>query len=343
MYDVNTLQTSRSAPASTAPNATRLDDAAAAALVRTADVALCVSDEAGYCIEINDAAARLLGMPRADLIGRPLAVLLGRAGPDGDDLRSGPATLRTVGRRVVLADGRTLTVTTLHALEDEQDDVIEGDSVADLCKQLSRPVRAIGNFAEIFRSRALGPLGHDRYEDFASAILAASRAIERIVDAFDQTAPTAAGFNVLEERTCSLRGLVTAALRRGRVGVGIEVAITGDDMMVRCDPDLVAHALDAMIGPAGLADRPAPREDGSPRAPGGGMAENRVQFTFHQCLGMGGFGEVYLATISRPGGLAKRMAVKRFWSFGSAWPTRWPNRWPIGCWSQPCRLLSLCG
>ena len=40
------------------------------------------------------------------------------------------------------------------------------------------------------------------------------------------------------------------------------------------------------------------------------MAENRVQFTFHQCLGMGGFGEVYLATISRPGGLAKRMAVK---------------------------------
>lgn len=40
------------------------------------------------------------------------------------------------------------------------------------------------------------------------------------------------------------------------------------------------------------------------------MAENRVQFTFHSCLGMGGFGEVYLATVSRPGGLSKRMAVK---------------------------------
>jgi hypothetical protein len=259
MFDANTLQTARSAPVGADPNAMPLGDDVAASLVRAADVGLCVSDETGCCIEINDAAAVLLGMPRADLIGRPVTVLLGGAGADGDDLRSGLPTLRAIGRRVVLADGRTLTVTTLRALRDELDDVDDGDGVAEFCERLSRPVRAIGNFAEIFRARAFGPLGHDRYADFASAILEASRAIERIVDAFAQTAPTEAGFNVLEERTCSLRGLVTAALRRGRVGAGIEVAITGDDMMVHCDPDLVAHALDAMIGPAGLADRPAPR------------------------------------------------------------------------------------
>ena len=37
--------------------------------------------------------------------------------------------------------------------------------------------------------------------------------------------------------------------------------------------------------------------------------ESRLEFTFQQCLGMGGFGEVYLATIRRTG-LDKRAAVK---------------------------------
>jgi serine/threonine protein kinase len=40
------------------------------------------------------------------------------------------------------------------------------------------------------------------------------------------------------------------------------------------------------------------------------MADNRLEMTFHQCLGKGGFGEVYLATVRRPGGLAAKMAVK---------------------------------
>ncbi len=38
--------------------------------------------------------------------------------------------------------------------------------------------------------------------------------------------------------------------------------------------------------------------------------DNRLEFTFHQCLGRGGFGEVYLATVVRPGGLSREMAVK---------------------------------
>ncbi len=41
-----------------------------------------------------------------------------------------------------------------------------------------------------------------------------------------------------------------------------------------------------------------------------GMSHGHSEFTFHQCLGKGGFGEVYLATIRRPGGLEREVAVK---------------------------------
>ncbi|MEZ4316737.1 MAG: serine/threonine-protein kinase [Myxococcota bacterium] len=40
------------------------------------------------------------------------------------------------------------------------------------------------------------------------------------------------------------------------------------------------------------------------------MGDQRLSFTFDTCLGKGGFGEVYLATLTRPGGLEKRVAVK---------------------------------
>lgn len=40
------------------------------------------------------------------------------------------------------------------------------------------------------------------------------------------------------------------------------------------------------------------------------MDDKRLSFSFHSCLGKGGFGEVYLATLTRPGGLGRRVAVK---------------------------------
>jgi serine/threonine-protein kinase len=40
------------------------------------------------------------------------------------------------------------------------------------------------------------------------------------------------------------------------------------------------------------------------------VPDNRTEFTFHVCLGKGGFGEVYLATVRRSGGLASKQAVK---------------------------------
>jgi serine/threonine protein kinase len=40
------------------------------------------------------------------------------------------------------------------------------------------------------------------------------------------------------------------------------------------------------------------------------MASERLSFTFHSCLGTGGFGEVYLATQHRPGGMSRKVAVK---------------------------------
>jgi serine/threonine protein kinase len=40
------------------------------------------------------------------------------------------------------------------------------------------------------------------------------------------------------------------------------------------------------------------------------VSDQRLSFTFEKCLGQGGFGEVYLASLNRPGGLTKRVAVK---------------------------------
>lgn len=40
------------------------------------------------------------------------------------------------------------------------------------------------------------------------------------------------------------------------------------------------------------------------------MSEKRLSFTFEKCLGLGGFGEVYVATMAQPGGPARRVAVK---------------------------------
>lgn len=37
---------------------------------------------------------------------------------------------------------------------------------------------------------------------------------------------------------------------------------------------------------------------------------SRLKFTFEQCLGKGGFGEVYLTTLHKPGGLRQKVAVK---------------------------------
>jgi serine/threonine-protein kinase len=40
------------------------------------------------------------------------------------------------------------------------------------------------------------------------------------------------------------------------------------------------------------------------------MGEKRLSFTFEKCLGMGGFGEVYVATMVQPGAPPRRVAVK---------------------------------
>jgi serine/threonine protein kinase len=40
------------------------------------------------------------------------------------------------------------------------------------------------------------------------------------------------------------------------------------------------------------------------------MSDTQVEYQFHQCLGKGGYGEVYLATQIRPGGLQQKVAVK---------------------------------
>jgi PAS domain S-box-containing protein len=213
-----------------------------AAFVDAADAALCVTDETGCCVALNEAAAMLLGLDRGDLLGRPAAPLI-------DDAS---AWLRTVVRQTATVDGRSLAVTTLRpVVENRGPDV---DALADLRARLTPSVRALGNFAEIFRSRTFGPLGHDRYGDFALAMGEAVRAVERAMEDVAAQASVQALPPLLDERVCSLRGLLTAALRRHRQDMAVDVA--GDDVLVRCDPSLLVEAIDAMIGPDPAA-RPA--------------------------------------------------------------------------------------
>lgn len=214
-----------------------------AAFVDAADAALCVTDETGSCVALNEAAAMLLGLARSDLLGRPSAPVIEEAS----------AWLRTVVRRTAVADGRSLAVTTLRPIAEPPGPV--ADVVADLRARLAPPVRALGNFAEIFRSRCFGPLEHDRYGDFALAMCEAVRTVERALESAAARASVQALPPLLDERTCSLRGLLTAALRRHRRDMAVDVA--GDDVLVRCDPSLLVEAIDAMIGPDAAA-RPAP-------------------------------------------------------------------------------------
>lgn len=214
-----------------------------AGLVPATDAAPGTTDETGCRVAANEAAAILLGLERTDLLGRPV-------GPTFEDAAGWP---RAVVRRASTVDDHPFEATSLRPMADAAA-AIEAGTPPDLRARLAPSVRAVGNFAEIFRSRTFGPLGHDRYGDFADALTEAVRAIERAMDGTDDrpAAPTLP--TLLDERVCSLRGLVTAALRGPRRDMAVGIA--GDDTRVICDPVLLAQALDAMIGSVG-ADRRA--------------------------------------------------------------------------------------
>lgn len=255
MSDVQSLFADRPAAATTP------DPGMAAAIVEAADAPLCVGDEAGCCIAVNQAAAALLGVDRGEILGRPFGALLETAG-----------AVRAVMRRTLLTDGRTVTVATLRPEAADRDPAPEADA---LRARLAPSVRAMGNFAEIFRSRTFGPLGHARYDDFASAITEAARAMERAMTEPVGGAPAPSLPSLLDERPWSLRGIVTSALRRGRHDMSVDVA--GDDMSVRCDQALVGRAVDAMIG----ADRGA--RIGMVRATLSRLVDGRTVIGIHHC------------------------------------------------------------
>lgn len=195
-----------------------------ALLERTGDAVLLV-DGRGRLLGVNGAAERLFGQDRASLIGESIGAFLtpdgqnaalgavfaaGAAGPEAEEahlvvagrrrdggtplpwrmtLRSlGPGrvgiTLRDDSERRALQE----TIAQLRAEVDETT-VIRSDFLAKVNHEIRTPLSAIAGFAEIMLEERLGPLGHPRYKEYLTDMLASGkRVIDLITDLSDLSA-----------------------------------------------------------------------------------------------------------------------------------------------------------
>ncbi|WP_189045101.1 PAS domain-containing sensor histidine kinase [Aliidongia dinghuensis] len=151
----------------------------------------------------------------------------------------------------ILWDGVMVDVTLLKAHEEELSRAIDRAELANRAKteflanmshELRTPLNAIIGFSEIMLSELFGPLGQQRYVDYARDMHASGQHLLAIINALLDVAKIEAGQMELDERAMSVRALVEDCLpfvREKATERGIELAVAVPDDLPRLSLDPV--------------------------------------------------------------------------------------------------------
>jgi signal transduction histidine kinase len=102
---------------------------------------------------------------------------------------------------------------TVALTEAEASNRAKSQFLAMMSHELRTPLNAVIGFSEIIQSQAYGPLGDDRYRDYASSICDSGRHLLGVINDVLDLAKIDAGKLVIEEAEIDVSELITASLR----------------------------------------------------------------------------------------------------------------------------------
>jgi len=241
-------------PAAVATRRPQSSPAAAIPLARIEDYLDLVQTERGIASEDVSADARLRGMassreqrssPAVALLDSPVRigqrleaiVCIEQYEPRKwfDDERAFVASLADFVRLVMEARGR---LEALERLEIERNNAQTADRaksrfLSTVSHELRTPLNGIIGFSEILHGEMLGPIGNDRYREYAGDILESGRSLLRVIDdiiTFTRGESGAAG----AESEVAVDGLVEAAIAH----VALPAAAAGVVIQAEIPPEL---------------------------------------------------------------------------------------------------------
>lgn len=233
-----------------------------ALLDRTADAALVV-DGQGRLLAVNTAAERMFGRDRASLVGESIGAFLslegqnaalgavfaaGAAGPAAAEAhlevagrrRDGsPALLLHMSLRalepgkvgVILQDetDRQAMRETLARLRAEKDEsgVIRSALLAKVSHEVRTPLNSMIGFAEIMLEERLGPLGHPRYKEYLTDIMASGKHVIDLITDISDLSAMQAGRHDLAVIATDVNGIVSQRV------AGLQASAHRDRVIVR--------------------------------------------------------------------------------------------------------------
>ena len=251
--------------------ALRTSEARYRAIIDTAADAIVTAAGEGGLTALNSAAERLFGHRAADILGRDIRLLL----PEADRFIHESVTKRQV--KGLHRDGRTLELElSLSAWRGGGDqrfvtciirDVAErnridadlklakeraesanrakGQFLAELSHELRSPLNAVIGFADMIRSEVAGPLGSDRYREWAGDIRDSGQHLLGLINEILDHAKAEAGRLAIREEEVNLAETVGFCIRmmqpraaRARITLSATVApevatIRGDEKRLR--------------------------------------------------------------------------------------------------------------
>ena len=116
--------------------------------------------------------------------------------------------------------------------------------IANMSHELRTPLNAVLGFSEIIRDQLLGPIGEQKYADYASDIYEGGRLLLDMINALLDLSKIEAGqFELADEPVEVMReaahALRLVGMRAERAGVSTELAVPADLPLVRADPRAV--------------------------------------------------------------------------------------------------------
>lgn len=126
--------------------------------------------------------------------------------------------------------------------------------LANMSHELRTPLNAIIGFSELIKSQALGPVGHEKYLEYADDVHASGRHLLEIINDVLDMARMEAGMSTLQEEPMDLVEVAALAMRRitTKVRLGeVEVKTKGEpSLMVMADPAKIDQAITNLLSNA---------------------------------------------------------------------------------------------